>query len=301
MNAETLDAVSRAIGTASKEPFSPIRAAKCSGGSVSQCYVLSDGQRRYFVKTNAGDAVPMFEAEADGLSALSACGAFRVPEVLALGRAGSEGFIVLEHLDLTPLSTREDGQRVAHALATLHGTEGDAFGWRRDNFIGRSPQHNPPHDNWPWFFAHHRLAPQLERAGRNGMSPKMVAKGERLCAVLGALFVGIKVQPSLVHGDLWHGNVGICHGQPALFDPAVHYGHRETDLAMAELFGGFPESFYAAYRAAWPLEEGFEQRKTLYSLYHILNHFNLFGGGYLRQTERMIESMLSELGQWGMG
>jgi fructosamine-3-kinase len=121
-------------------------------------------------------------------------------------------------------------------------------------------------------------------------------KGERLTEHLGGFFLDYRPAPCLLHGDLWSGNAGMLpDGTPVVFDPAVHRGDREADLAMSELFGGFPEAFYAAYRAAWPLDPGYETRKTLYNLYHVLNHFNMFGAGYLGQARRMIQKLAAEL------
>ena len=138
-----------------------------------------------------------------------------------------------------------------------------------------------------------RLRPQLRRAAAHGR--ELQKRGESLAEKLPAFFLDYRPQASLLHGDLWHGNAALCAEAPAVFDPAVYHGDRECDLAMTELFGGFPEAFYAAYREAWPLNEGYETRKTLYNLYHVLNHLNLFGSGYLRQAERMIDRLLAEL------
>ena len=183
------------------------------------------------------------------------------------------------------------------ALATLHRIGGAAFGWNCDNFIGSTPQTNRPCATWPEFFARERLLPQLVRARHQGHGGRWIEAGERLAGCLHVFFADYRPQPSLVHGDLWHGNAGVdASGRLVLFDPAVYLGDRETDLAMSELFGGFPAGFHAAYREAWPLAAGHAQRKTLYNLYHVLNHLNLFGGSYREQAERMIGTLLAELG-----
>ena len=128
------------------------------------------------------------------------------------------------------------------------------------------------------------------------MEPALVARGRELADRVGALFLDYRPAPSLLHGDLWSGNVGqLADGQAVIFDPASYWGDRETDIAMAELFGGFPAAFYSAYRATWPLDSGYERRKPLYNMYHILNHFNLFGNAYLGQAQRMISGLLAEL------
>jgi fructosamine-3-kinase len=256
------------------------------------------GEKRF---RKRGDATHLarFEAEVEGLASLRATQTVRVPAVYGIGIEGGVAWLELEFLDLAALSPRA-GARLGEQLAELHwrtGHEVDArFGWPRDNFIGATPQSNRSHPSWSAFFAQERLAPQLALARSRGMSPSLIAQGEKLVENVGAFFLGYQPLPSLLHGDLWAGNAGeLPDGAPVIFDPAVYRGDRETDLAMAELFGGFPEAFYVAYRRAWPLDAGFETRKTLYNLYHILNHFNMFGASYLNQARRMIERLLAEL------
>lgn len=285
-------AISRAIGS----PFRSTSLAAQAGGSISKSVVIEDGERRLFVKLNDEVLSAMFVAETDGLAALGRCPAIRVPRVIAQGSDNERSFLVLEHLVLQPLREREAGIAAGRALTQLHAIEGTLHGWASDNFIGRNPQINTAHITWPYFFAQRRLLPQLAMTRQRGDCRRLINRGEDLAERLAAFFVDYQPRASLLHGDLWHGNAAIDEtGKLALFDPAVYFGDRETDLAMSELFGGFPESFYAAYREAWPLAPGYEQRKTLYNLYHVLNHLNLFGGGYLRQAERMIESLLAEL------
>lgn len=250
-------------------------------------------QPRRFRKTGPASRL---EAEIDGLAALRAAQAVRVPDSfgISLTPAG-EACLELEYLAIRPLD-RGSGARLGTQLAELHRHAGDAYGWPRDNFIGDTPQSNQTHLTWAGFFAAERLRPQLARASGNGMERTLRDKGERIAENLGAFFLDYRPGPSLLHGDLWSGNAAqLADGTPVIFDPAVYRGDREADLAMAELFGGFPESFYAAYRAAWPLDSGYETRKTLYNLYHVLNHFNLFGAGYLSQSRRMIEKLAAEL------
>jgi len=237
----------------------------------------------------------MFAAEVRALQALSATDAVRAPTVITLGSTEDHAFLVLEYLDLAALD-QQGGNRLGTALAQLHRVAGDSFGWDGDNFIGATPQINTPHPSWPHFFGERRLRPQLELALRNGMDKALAAKGDAIIERVGGLFIDYRPVASLLHGDLWSGNAAQCSdGAPVIFDPACYYGDRETDIAMAELFGGFPTSFFAAYRAAWPLDSGYEMRKPLYNLYHILNHFNLFGGAYLGQAQRMIEGLLKTL------
>jgi fructosamine-3-kinase len=255
---------------------------------------------RHFRKTGPAGDLARFEAEIDGLDALRATGAVRVPEKVGAGvTADGAAWLELEYLELAPLD-RAGGARLGEQLAALHRETGHqpaaVYGWPRDNFIGGSPQSNTSHTTWAGFFAAERLRPQLAWAAGHGLERTLREKGERLADNLGAFFLDYRPLPCLLHGDLWSGNAGqLPDGTPAIFDPAVYRGDREADLAMSELFGGFPESFYAAYRLAWPLDPGYETRKTLYNLYHVLNHFNLFGGGYLGQAKRMIEKLVAEL------
>lgn len=250
---------------------------------------------RHFVKTGGSGDHARFLAEVDGLAALRATGAVRVPAVLECAADGDGARLVLERLALHPLD-RASGIALGRALAQLHRSTAPHFGWDKDNFIGGSPQENAPLNAWPLFFAQRRLLPQLRRARDSGLETASYERGLRIAENAAAFFVGGHPQPSLLHGDLWSGNAGaLADGTPTIFDPAVYYGDREADLAMSELFGGFPGAFYAAYREAWPLAAGFETRKTLYNLYHILNHFNLFGAGYLAQARRMIDWLTAEL------
>lgn len=290
-----LGAISAAIAAHTETPFSPDHVSRLRGGSIHQAWHLDDGAHRYFVKTNEIAAAPMFETEARGLQALSAVGAVRTPTFITQGQTDSESFLVLEYLDLAALD-QTGGTRLGTALAQLHHLAGESFGWTGDNFIGSTPQHNAPHPSWPHFFGERRLRPQLQLALENGMDKALVAKGHAVIERIGGLFIDYRPVASLLHGDLWSGNAAQSgNGEPVIFDPACYYGDRETDIAMAELFGGFPTGFFAAYRAAWPLDSGYETRKPLYNLYHILNHFNLFGSTYMGQAQRMIERLLAEL------
>lgn len=250
---------------------------------------------RDFVKSGPAALLPMYEAEASGLAALRAAVVVRVPEVRFCGIESGQARIALEWLDLSGLD-RASGIALGRSLAQLHRTTGPRYGWPADNFIGAAPQENAEDDVWPRFYAQRRLMPQLRRAAGNGMERDLVAQGEKLAEKVAAFFVDGHPAPSLLHGDLWSGNASaLPDGTPVIFDPACYWGDREADVAMTELFGGFPDAFYAAYREAWPLNEGYETRKTLYNLYHMLNHFNLFGEAYLGQVRRMIGRLLAEL------
>lgn len=288
-------AIAAAIAGHTQRSFAPLAIAPVSGGSIHQAWRIDGGDARYFVKTGELAVAPMFAAEARGLEAIAAIGVLPTPTFVTLGETETRAFLVLEHLDLAALDTFS-GVELGTALARLHRATGDAFGWSDDNFIGTTPQQNTPHPSWPHFFGERRLRPQLELAQKNGMDKALVAKGFAIVERIGGLFITYQPKASLLHGDLWSGNAaqGIDR-RPVIFDPACYHGDRETDIAMTELFGGFPSSFYSAYRTAWPLDSGYETRKPLYNLYHILNHFNLFGGAYLGQAQRMIEKLLATL------
>lgn len=254
--------------------------------------MLEGGGRKYFAKVNERAQLDNFAAEADGLAALAGAGA-RVPSPLCRGEAGDEAFLVLEYLEMRG---RGDYAALGRALARVHAIRSEFFGWHRDNYIGRTPQLNRRSSSWSDFWRDSRLLPQLALASRSSLGAGLVKKGERLAAALPRLLAGHAPAASLLHGDLWGGNAGfLAGGAPVLFDPAVYWGDRETDLAMTELFGGFPPDFYSAYGEFAPLDQGYAARKTLYNLYHVLNHANLFGGGYAPQAERMIEQLLDQV------
>lgn len=269
-----------------------------NGGDINTALRLDGPTGPVFVKLRDAEDATMFSAEAQGLDALATYDAIRVPAVLGQGEADGQAFLLLEWLDISPLREAHHARRAGEALAALHRQSGEHFGWPRANFIGGTPQNNSLSDNWPHFFVQQRLVPQLALAASKGFGGELQRHGERLCGKVAALFLEYRPQASLLHGDLWSGNIGaLADGTPVLFDPACYFGDRDTDLALSELFGGPPLDFYSAYRASWPLAEGYEQRKTLYNLYHVLNHLNLFGGGYLRQAERMAAQLANELGR----
>ncbi len=288
--------IARHIAAVTGRPFSPKPARHVAGGCINSAMTLADDERELFIKLNDASLLEMFEAEAAGLAALGATRTLRVPEPLCTGIAGGQAYLVMEHV---PLSGRARGDAAALAgrqLAALHRSTWEQFGWERDNTIGSTPQPNAPSPDWIRFWRERRLGHQLDLARRNGYRGRLQDCGTRLLEGLGTLLDHAPV-PSLLHGDLWGGNMGYGpSGEPVIFDPAVYYGDRESDLAMTELFGGFGGDFYSAYREAWPLDPGYPVRKTLYNLYHVLNHLNLFGGGYLAQAEGMIGRLLAEIG-----
>lgn len=235
------------------------------------------------------------EAEVDGLGRIAATGTVRVPQVLGQGANETHAWIELEWFDLHPADAASD-TRMGEALARLHAATAASFGLERDNAIGATPQPNAPSDDWVAFWRERRLGFQFELAAANGYGGRLQDQGRRLLESLPALFGGYRPLPSLLHGDLWGGNHAmLADGTPVVYDPAVYYGDREVDIAMTRLFGGFGPRFYAAYDEAWPPQAGRAARQDLYNLYHVLNHLNLFGGGYRAQAEAMIERLLAAI------
>jgi fructosamine-3-kinase len=264
---------------------------RLSGGDINDAFELqlSSGER-VFLKTNANAPPDMFPAEAHGLEFLREPRALRIPNVLAVsdGREGAPAYLVLELL--TPgRPLRDFDEQLGRGLAQLHRSGAPSFGLSRDNFIGSLPQRNRAHASWAEFYWRERLEPQLARSVAAGTaSRKMRAGLEELATKLEQL-VGPSEPPARLHGDLWGGNLHIdAAGAPCLIDPAAYGGHREVDLAMMRLFGGFGERVFAAYEEAFPLAPGHAERLGLYQLYPLLVHVNLFGGGYVQSVERSL-------------
>ncbi len=287
-----------AIARATGEAFVLEASRPVAGGCIHTALDLEGNvpgaKRRYFAKVNEATSAAMFAAEAEGLAALRAAGSLRVPEVVTHGHDDENAWIVLEWLDLVPLDA-PSAAGLGTALVAQHRIAQQRYGWAKDNFIGATPQENTPGDDWTAFWRDRRLAPQLRLAAAKRLPSRMIDRGERLAADCGAFLSGVRVQPSLLHGDLWSGNAAGCSGGFAVFDPAVYAGDREADIAMAELFGGFPPDFFAAYFTDWPAAPGYTVRRDLYNLYHVLNHANLFAGDYVRQATDSIEKLLAEI------
>jgi len=283
------------IESATQQSFKLLKAQPLAGGDINAAYRLQAEGRSFFVKLNRPDRFAMFEAEAAGLEALAQTRTIPVPKLIVCGRTADHAFLVLEYIALNKLNSRSE-QLLGQQLAQLHMQKQDYFGWHCDNTIGSSAQINGRYQDWISFWQQQRLGHQLSLAAANGYGGRLQMLGEKLCADLKPLFSGYRPQPALVHGDLWGGNVAEDElGNPVIYDPACYFGDRETDLAMTELFGGFSPAFYQAYQAVYPLDPGYARRKTLYNLYHIINHLNLFGQGYLHQAESMIDKLLAEL------
>ncbi len=262
-----------------------------AGGSINSCYRLRDRRdRSWFLKVNGADCAAMFSAEATGLRELRAALALRAPEPAGQGTTPDCAWLLLEWLDLEP-GTDEAAARLGERLALQHRHVAERCGWQQDNTIGTTPQPNGWSDSWTGFWRERRLGFQLALAARQGYAD-VAARGAQLLDRLPRLLAGHTPAASLLHGDLWGGNWAMArNGEPVVFDPAVYYGDRETDIAMTELFGGFPHAFYVAYERAWPLDAGYARRRDIYNLYHVLNHLNLFGGGYRAQALALLERL----------
>jgi fructosamine-3-kinase len=262
-----------------------------SGGCINQGYAVTGNGLTYFVKINQASEIAMFEAEAFGLKQMLITRTIRVPEPICWGIADNSSYLVMECLEFGR-GTTQAWEEMGRKLAAMHKAGGsDKFGWERNNTIGSTPQINTWTENWADFFAEHRIGYQLQLAKRKGGS---FPDYTQVVEVVKDFLADRAPEPSLVHGDLWSGNAAILEtGEPVILDPATYYGDREVDIAMTELFSGFPAAFYRGYNEVFPLDEGYAQRKTLYNLYHILNHFNLFGGGYSSQANRMLAQILA--------
>ena len=279
------------ISEVTGEKFRVENRRSVSGGCINQGYQISDGDRTYFVKVNRAVDLAMFEAEALGLQQMGETQTIRVPHPLGCGTQGNSAYLVLEWLDLKAGADSQAWEEMGRNLAALHRYQGKGeFGWEINNTIGSTPQVNLWTGKWAEFWAEHRIGYQLKLGKRRGGN---FPQAEGLLEAIPALLADHEPQPSLVHGDLWGGNASVTSaGEPVIFDPAVYWGDREVDMAMTELFGGFPPAFERGYNQAWPLEPGYENRKILYNLYHVLNHFNLFGGSYESQANQMIQRIL---------
>lgn len=281
--------VAAGISNACGDHFSVERISPLAGGSICESFLLAGCGQRYFLKTGK---LP-FSAEVDGLIEIAATNTLSIPHPVCSGENENTHWLVLEYV---PMSRRGNFALMGAQLAQMHRCHSERFGWKRSNFIGLTPQGNEFNSSWVDFWRKNRLGFQLDLACKNGHSVWLRDQGERLLTALDAFFADYRPLPSLLHGDLWSDNAAFNDtGEPLVYDPAVYYGDREADMAMSELFGGFGTDFYSAYRESYPLDPGYEVRKDLYNLYHILNHLNLFRGGYREQAQRMIGRLLSEI------
>ena len=260
------------------------------GGSINAAYkVTGENNAVYFVKHNHANLQYMFQVEFDSLNELQQTRDMLIPSPVCFGTADNYAYLVLEYIEMT---SRGNHHLLGGALANMHRITQSQFGWYQDNIIGSTPQSNKRHSDWLSFWRDERLLPQFKMLYDKGYKTTLNSLSEKLLNNLEHILAGHQPVPSLLHGDLWSGNYAFnTQGHPVIFDPALYYGDRETDMAMTELFGGFSADFYSAYNDSWPLEEGYQKRKILYNLYHILNHANLFGSSYLHQAIGMMERL----------
>lgn len=269
-----------------------VKFSKVYGGSINRSFKFETPGRNYFVKINSHSRFPeMFEKEAMGLDLLRSANAIKIPQFLSQGAVGDEAYLILEFIESSSESTNfwEDFGR---QLATLHQHSAENFGLGKDNYVGSLIQDNSFKENWADFFIENRLQAQLKMAAdQHLVEADLLNKFDRLFAKIDDYFPEEK--PSLLHGDLWSGNFMVgANGEPVVMDPAVYYGHREMDLAMTHLFGGFHARFYQAYHEAFPLANGWEKRIELCNLYPLLVHVNLFGGSYLSRVKNSLNRLI---------
>lgn len=271
-----------------------VKIENLSGGCISNAYkLIMDSGKKFLLKINDSTPSDMFEKEAHGLNELQKAGAVRVPGA----KIFSKNYLVTEFIE----SSRRSENFFAdfgRQFAGLHNYKSSAFGFYEDNYIGSSPQKNLTGGNekkdWVKFYYNKRLLFQLLLCEKNGYATVELKESlDRLGNRIEEILEGSEEEPCLLHGDLWSGNYMVDEkGNPCIIDPAVYYGHREADLAMTKLFGGYPEEFYRSYNETYPLKEGWEYRENIYKLYHILNHLNLFGRGYYSQALSLIRYYL---------
>ncbi|MBT4837101.1 MAG: fructosamine kinase family protein [Methylococcales bacterium] len=285
--------IDQAISQATSSKFTTTDSLSVGGGCINTAYKISNGKKSYFIKFNHVDKIDMFVAEQHGLQQIIDSQTINAPQPIVTGITQQNAYIILEYIKFSNGSCQTD---LGKQLAKMHQQTQNKFGWHINNTIGSTEQINQWTDSWVTFWKQHRLGFQANLAKRNGYAKDLGQELDRLIEDCHLFFSNHQPEPSLLHGDLWGGNFS-CDpsGNPIIFDPATYYGDRETDVAMTELFGGFNTTFYRSYQENHPLDSGYNTRKQLYNLYHILNHLNMFGGSYLAQAKQMTKSLLTEI------
>ncbi len=269
---------------------------RVAGGDTHDCFIVRDDTHRYFVKTSATLPLSAFAQEAEGLSAIRATNTLSCPNVICMGEVTNNelpvAYLVLQHIKFQS-GSEQTWSTFGSQLAAMHQSTPPLtqFGWKQSNFLGATKQLNKPMDSWAQFFAEQRIGVMLEKLAQKNIR---IINPEQFVERVLIFLSDHTPAPSLVHGDLWSGNVGFNKHGPVIFDPAIYIGDAETDIAMTELFGRFKDAFYQAYFKALPLKPGYETRKQIYQLYHLLNHALLFGGDYVSSSQSSIQQFLHQ-------
>ncbi|GEA50897.1 hypothetical protein VIN01S_17010 [Vibrio inusitatus NBRC 102082] len=265
---------------------------RITSGDISESYMISDGEQRYFIKLNSKDFLNSFSAEVDNLNELRLSNTVATPEIVHFGSTKEASFLILNYLPTHPLSNHEASYQFGQDVARLHSWgDQQEYGFDNDNYIGATVQPNRWHKKWCQFFAEQRIGWQLQLLKEKGIE---FGSLEEIIESVKFSLSNHHPKPALLHGDLWHGNCAESPFGPICYDPACYWGDRECDIAMTELFGGFPDAFYQGYKSIKPLLEGYEERKNIYNLYHVLNHCNLFGGHYLNDAQLRIDELIKQ-------
>ncbi len=286
--------VIEAINHATKNDESYLSSSSLGGGCINSAYqLITKTHNKYFVKVNDATLLGMFIAEFEALEELLRCESIGSPKPICYGILGKKSYIVMEYL---PLQSNGNHFQFGQALAKMHQIKQQQYGWKTNNTIGSTPQSNLLCDNWVEFYKTQRLLPQFESLYQKGYQQQFKKQADYLLDTLDEFFQAHQPIASLLHGDLWSGNYAFdLNAKAVIYDPALYYGDRETDLAMTELFGGFSSDFYSGYQEEFPfadkLSDGYKKRKPMYNLYHILNHANLFGGSYIHQAMALMEQL----------
>ncbi|MDD9194607.1 fructosamine kinase family protein [Aliivibrio sp. S3MY1] len=281
-------AIAQQITDVTGRPFIISEREAVNGGEINDCYMISDGAQRYFIKVNERAELPIFETEAESLNQLDQSDHMLVPSPLHVGTTKEHSFLVLNFLPTKPMD-----QLTSFALGVNlanHHLWGDQleYGFDCDNYLGNVLQINTWHRRWDCFFAEQRIGWQLQLLHEKGMA---LGDIETLIKNSKHILRNHQPKPALLHGDFWHGNIALSVKGPISYDPACYWGDPECDLAMAKLFGGFQDSFFEGYQSITPIAEGFETRQHLYNLYHVLNHCSMFGGEYMIHAQQLIDKL----------